>query len=475
MSHELRTPLNAILGFSELITRDPGLTHDQRENLNIIGRSGEHLLALINDVLEISKIEAGQVELQLEDFDLRWLLLGLSEMFRLRAGQKGLALTLDIAPDVPQYIHADQGKLRQVLINLLGNAVKFTQQGGVTLRVQIANHKLQTTDDTVAICYLKFEIQDTGIGIAPDELDKVFEAFVQTESGRHSQQGAGLGLPISREHVRLMGGNLTARSEVGQGSCFEFAIPVEIVSAAQVEGIGRRVIGLAPGQPVYKLLVVEDEAANRQLLVKLLQPLAAPTGNQGFEVREATNGQEAIEVWQTWQPHLILMDMRLPVMDGHEATRRIKATSLGQETIIVALTASAFEEDRVAMLAEGCDDFVRKPFQEAAIFDKLTKHLGVRFVCEETSRQVSDIDKESEPPRISVQNLKAAIQTLPTELLTKLEDAARRIDMEAIDRLIDKIRAHNAAVADRLAVLAANFRYEEISALIQKAKEHKNE
>jgi signal transduction histidine kinase/DNA-binding NarL/FixJ family response regulator len=466
MSHELRTPLNAILGFSELMAHDPNLTQEQREKLATIGRSGEHLLALINDVLQLSKIEAGRAELQSDNFDLHQMLLGLGEMFSLRTKSKGLTLVFDLAPAVPQYIRADQGKLRQVLINLLSNAVKFTHEGGITLRVK------ERPDDkaTGGISALHFELADTGVGIAPDELDQVFETFIQTSSGKQSTTGTGLGMPISREFVRMMGDDLTVSSEVGVGTLFQFDVPVEVVDAAEVESAPppRRVVGLEPGQRApdggpYRLLVVEDVDANRTLLVEILQSRTDPTGDQGFEVREAINGQEAVQIWEEWKPHLIWMDMRMPVMNGLEATRRIKAQAGDQPIpIIVALTASPLEEERETILSEGCDDFIRKPIHEADIFDTLTKHLGVRFVYEE-------IDEEIELEKLEIATLKPQVSDLPPTLLADLEHATVVGDMTQILNLIDQIRPHNAAVADALKRLAGDFEFAQMLALIREA------
>ncbi|MCP4579124.1 MAG: response regulator, partial [Deltaproteobacteria bacterium] len=337
MSHELRTPLNAILGFSELMRRDSGITREQLNNLETIGRSGEHLLSLINDVLEFSKIEAGRIVPNQETFDLHRLLLGLEEMFGLRARQKGLSLVFDQGADVPQYIRADQNKLRQILINLLGNAVKFTETGGITLSVKKKepNEEMQTGG-----CFLRFEVVDTGVGIPFEDQSKIFDAFFQTNVQRVSYQGTGLGLPISRKFVDLMGGALTVNSKEAKGSSFTFDIPVELADSADAESsqLTRRVIAITEDQPVFRLLVVEDDEASRDLLVKLLRTV-------GFEVQDAVNGQDAIEVWENWQPHLIWMDMRMPIMDGYEATSRIKNLPDGKDTIIIALTASAFEED----------------------------------------------------------------------------------------------------------------------------------
>jgi PAS domain S-box-containing protein len=464
MSHELRTPLNAVLGFSELMQRDPNLTNEQHDNLAIISRSGEHLLALINDVLELSKIEAGHTVLQPESFDLHEMLLGLERMFHLRAERKGLQLHFERAPDVPQFIRADQGKLRQVLINLLGNAVKFTHQGSVCLQSSTVVGDLAGSEGNspalhVPIITLRFEVKDTGVGIAPHELDAVFDAFVQTESGKRSQMGTGLGMPISRQHVRMMGGELSVQSEVDMGTVFHFDLPVELVDAADVVDIEptRRVVGLKAGQPTYRLLVADDVEASRRLLVKLLQPLR-------FEIREAANGQEAINVWQAWQPHLIFMDLRMPVMDGRMATQHIKAKPQGQQTSIIAMTASAFEEERAEVMAVGFDDFIRKPFRAAVAFEALGKHLGVQYEYEQisvTERQEKDKD----------QSLESEMAALPAELVTQLKTATKLCDMETIDRLVAEIQGHNTFLAGTLAQLAHDFKYDQILTLIDGASD----
>jgi signal transduction histidine kinase/FixJ family two-component response regulator len=469
MSHELRTPLNAILGFSELMQRAPGLTPDQRKNLETIGRSGEHLLALINDVLELSKIERGHLVLQEGDFDLHHMLLGLEEMFHLRTRAKGLTLTFERAPDVPQYVRADQNKLRQVLINLLGNAVKFTSQGGVTLRVGIVDSgqgAVSSETDPYPPITIHFEVQDTGAGIAPEEMDTVFDAFVQTASGRLSQQGTGLGMPISREFVRVMGGTLNVSSEVDQGTTFQFDVRAAIVDVSQSPALpdSRRVVGLEPEQPLYRLLVADDVSAGRKLLVKLLRPL-------GFEVRQAANGQEVLEIWQTWRPHLIWMDVRMPVMDGHQVTERIRAACRDDAShptpVIIALTASAFEQDREKALAVGCDDFVRKPFREADIFDALARHLGVRFLYEETERG----EREERAGQISTETLVGALAALPLGWLVELKRATIDGDIEWIATLLERIEARDTRLAGALNDLAYDFRYDEMLTLVQQAQQ----
>ena len=367
MSHELRTPLNAILGFSELMARDTGLTTEQQYNLATINRSGEHLLNLINDVLDMAKIETGRAVVNFRQFDMYRLLDELTDLFRLRATEKGLTLLLTRDSSVPQLLETDDKKLRQILLNLLSNAVKFTDQGGVGLRVKFA--------DGLLWC----EVQDTGPGIPPQDLETIFEPFVQTTYGLKSKEGTGLGLAISRQFAQLLGGTLIAFStgESGQGALFMLQLPVGVplanTSPAVATDSRLTVAGLEPDQPTYRILIAEDRLENSELLRLLLAKL-------GFEVRVAANGLEAINVWREWQPHLILMDMRMPVLDGHEATRRIKATALGQATIIIALTAGVFDDEREQVRLDGCDDFLSKPFHPNDVAELLTKHLGVRFI-----------------------------------------------------------------------------------------------
>ena len=398
ISHELRTPLNAILGFTQVLSDDDASKGQHRRYLNIINRSGEHLLVLINNVLEMSKIEAGQMTLEETEFDLHHLLSSLQELFQFKTDEKDLRLVFEQAPDVPQYVEADEGKLRQVLINLLGNAIKFTQQGSITLRSRFrkpAGDRQPADCDRAAATTLLFEVEDTGSGIAPKDLDSVFDPFVQTKVGQQ-QEGSGLGLSISQQFVQLMGGTLSIASHLNQGSIFKFDLPVQLPKPREVQAPqqSRKVAGLETDQPDYRILIAEDNQVNRLLLKKVLKSV-------GFQVKEATNGQEAVELWESWQPHLIWMDMQMPVMDGLDATRLIKAKQQEcQEvsplspspnvqsppatgTIIIALTANVFEEDREKMLASGCDDFVGKPFKREFLLDKLAQHLGVRYVWEE--------------------------------------------------------------------------------------------
>jgi two-component system sensor histidine kinase/response regulator len=272
-------------------------------------------------------------------------------------------------------LQTDEGKLRQVLINLLSNAIKFTEQGGVILRVRTNPRQWPTNPNLTRPFSLTFEVEDTGPGIDDKEIDQLFAPFGQTETGRNSQQGTGLGLPISQKFVQLMGGEIQVKTVLGKGSVFSFDIQVNLADKNLIASPypTAKVIGLEPDQQTYRILAVDDRLESRLLLVKLL-------GDIGFDVREASNGQEAIAVWESWQPHLIWMDMRMPVMDGYEATKRIKSTLQGQATVIIALTASAFEEDRHLVLSAGCNDFLRKPFREEVLWEKMAHHLGVRYL-----------------------------------------------------------------------------------------------
>jgi len=446
MSHELRTPLNAILGFSQLMNYDANLSKKQLENLHIIHRSGEHLLTLINQVLDLSKIEAGRMALSENNFNLHHLLADVEEMFSLRAKNKGLQLEFDCGPDVSKYIRTDEVKLRQVLINLISNAIKFTASGSV--RVVIRQKQLTPDKGRRTI---QFEVKDTGVGIAAEEFNKLFRPFVQTTSGQKVQEGTGLGLTISHQFVRLMGGKITVISggkmftpgtpprELNddaipkEGTRFLFDIPVGIADGiVENQPQSRRLIALAPNQPKYRILVVDDSDINRQLLVQLISPV-------GFEVREASNGSEAIEIWESWSPHLLWMDMLMPVMDGYEATKRIKSTTKGQATPVIALTASVFEEEKSVVLSAGCDDFVRKPFPEETIFDIMAKYLGVSYIYEEK-------DPPSRPGNVTVEplNLTVILAAMSKKWIAKLHEAALDADSELVSQLIEEIPSSHA-------------------------------
>ena len=390
MSHELRTPLNAVLGFTQLLLRDPSMGAQQIEFLGIVSRSGDHLLTLINDILELSKIEAGRVVLHSEDFDLGELLRSLEDMFSLRAEEKGLELVI-AQPEggLPERMRGDVGKLRQILINLVGNAVKFTESGSVTVEVtyqQLGQGERSdngppvaaiVVDDAVVIGRLGFCVRDTGSGVSESELATLFDPFIQGERGRQTSDSSGLGLAISRQYARLMGGELSARSEIGVGSEFEFSIQAEAISSTDgATAKGGRVIGVRDMSSPYRILMVDDDAEARMILGHLLKSV-------GFDVREAEDGQRGVELAQSWQPHLICMDLRMPVMDGYEAVERIRSAESGSETPILAISADALKEQQNRALAAGCDDFLTKPFHASTLYAKISTYLGVEYEYEE--------------------------------------------------------------------------------------------
>jgi PAS domain S-box-containing protein len=470
MSHELRTPLNAILGFTQLMSRDSSLATEKRMQLSIINRSGKHLLNLINDILEMSKIEAGRTTFTANCFDLYTMLDTLEEMFRVRAMEKGLQLAVDHTYAVPQYIETDENKLRQVLINLLGNAIKFTPKGKVLLHVavegigdeQVLSSPLSSSPLPLTLI---FTVKDTGIGISPEEIESLFEPFVQSKTRQTSQEGTGLGLSISRQFVQLMGGELTVTSTLAVGSSFRFSIPVKLAEVVCVDtaALPRPIIGLAPGQPTYRILVVEDSETNRRLLVQLLRSI-------GFEVQVAQNGQEAISLWETWQPQLIWMDMRMPILDGYEATQQIRHRELQTPTltptVIIALTANVFEEDEGKALAIGCNDFMRKPFQEEELLEKMADYLGVKYLYAEAD----EIGVNAEATLSSFDAI-AALQALPAAWLDQLHQATIQLDNTQMTALIEQVTPEQPTLAALLKQKLENFDLQQILDLLQAAKQ----
>jgi len=434
MSHELRTPLNAILGFAQILERDVRLAEDQRHKLATIGRSGHHLLSLINDVLEISRIEAGRISAQPAAFDLWDMLDGLREFVELRAQAKGLELRLELTASLPRYVVADAGKVRQILLNLLSNAVKYTEVGGIVLSASARAEAGRTV--------LEFAVRDSGVGIAPAELESIFQPFHQTAYGAALGEGTGLGLTISRQYAQLLGGQLTAESWPDAGSVFRLSLPAELAaSPAPAPVTHGPVVGLAAGQPQYRVLVVEDDADSRYLLEELLRQV-------DFQVRSAANGEEAVAAFQNWHPHFIWMDMRMPVMDGYEATRRIRKLPGGGQVRIAALTASAFLEDRDGMVAAGCDVVLAKPLDETQLFATMERLLGLRFrYAEEVSTQgKGDTDWD--------------LSALPASLRAELAAAARCLDAEAVAQVLVRIGEVDARSAAGLQDLVKAYRYD---------------
>jgi chemotaxis family two-component system sensor kinase Cph1 len=449
MSHELRTPLNAILGFTQLMSGSTDLSADYQDYLDIISRSGEHLLSLINDVLEMSKIEAGQTNINATCFDLHRTLQSIEDMFTLRAERQGLGLIVQQAADVPKHIYGDQGKLRQIMINLLGNAVKFTEQGRVTLAVAVVPPP-GGGDCPPSDLWLQIQVMDTGPGIHPHDLSAIFKAFQQTERTRQFTEGSGLGLSISRQFARMMGGDLTVQSQLGHGSTFTCLIPVQPTAAVEddPDPSPMPIVGLKATSSPVRILVVEDVAESRLLLTTLLRGI-------GFDVREAVSGEDAIAQWHHDHPHLILMDVQMSGMDGLTATRAIRQQQTEQipRPIILALTANAFDGDRQASLAAGCDDFISKPFQTNDLLHCIRKHLQLEYVYASPAPA---------PDRPLRPLMPEDLQAMPADWVAELRRAAIVIDEERLLELIADIPPTLPDLAPMLTTLVNNFQLEVI-------------
>jgi PAS domain S-box-containing protein len=449
MSHEIRTPMNAILGYAQLMLRDPALGTDARANLEIIGRSGEHLLALINDVLDMSRIEAGRTELNPMTFSFPVMLTDLAAMFHLRAQTKALRFELVVEGESVPYIVADERKIRQSLINLLGNAIKFTRRGQVILRVS-----LHQRDDGL---WLSARVEDTGTGISDREQKRLFEPFVQIRRGSEIQKGTGLGLAITRKFARLMGGDVTLSSSLGKGSTFHLEVPVKRGNAgvAVRQTTPRRVVRIRAGTDVPRILVVDDQIDNRDWLIKLLTTI-------GYSARGADDGDTAIRSWEEWKPQLILMDLHMPFMDGLEATRRIKGDPRGKETVVVVLTASAMDQDRRSVGESGADDFLSKPCREDELLEKLRRLLNIAYDYEELN--------ETEDPLPSVIGTARAegARRLPAALVEELRNATFSGNIRRLNALIAEVRTTaDAASARALQELADKYDYDALTLLLE--------
>jgi len=439
MSHEIRTPMNAILGYTNLLRRDATLPPEVRQKLDTVNRSGEHLLTLINNILELSKIEAGRLPVRAIAFDLFGLLEDLERLYRTAADNKRLALVFRRAPGLPRQIRADQEKLHRILANLLDNAIKFTSQGQVELHARLE------AVGTGGEARLVVEVSDTGLGIAPDELPRLFQKFEQTSSGRAARIGTGLGLAISHQCARLLGGDLTVRSEPDQGTVFHLELPVVPLAALVPAPVGDT--PSPPAGPVApasrRALVVDDLLDNRNLLVCLLE-------TAGFEVRAVDSASECLALCRHWEPHLILMDTRMPEMDGHEAIRQLRAGPAGGHVKIISVSAAAFEEDRLAALTAGADDFVSKPFREAELLDKIHTLLG------------STVSAVAGP--LPARLMAESVARLPGELRRQLHTAVASGDFDQAAELISTIS--EPPVARELAKLAGDFDAETLLRLL---------
>jgi signal transduction histidine kinase/CheY-like chemotaxis protein len=451
MSHELRTPLNAVIGFSRLMNHNPAATAEQKECLGIINQSGEHLLNLINNVLDLSKIEAGRGELEEREFDLHHLLHEIQSLMHVRAVEKGLDFSVRLPPDLPRYLNCDQGKLRQILINLAGNAIKYTRHGQILVRATAMPGESPTRTR------VKFEVSDTGPGIGPADYERIFQPFVQLSDRAANEPGSGLGLAICKQHVELMGGQLALESTLGKGSVFYFEIPAGVPTGTPPPTTlaHAQVVGLAAGQPRHRILIAEDQRENRMLLRRILQPL-------DFDLREATQGQEAVAISAQWHPHLIWMDIRMPVMDGLEATRRIKAAATGANTKIIALTAHALEEERRHILAAGCDEVIRKPYREAELFEAMARHLHLKYTYASPPAATGRPAGEWSPARLVA---------LPPILARRLRQAVIELDTTETHKLISQIAALDEGSGATLETLANRLEYDRLLTILESTQE----
>jgi PAS domain S-box-containing protein len=434
MSHELRTPLNAILGYAQILVDDGNLTERQRDAIATMRVSGEHLARLLEDLLDISKIEADRMELQPSEFHLSRFLDDLVGLFRMRAQQKGLLFRYEVLSELPA-VRADERRLRQVLINLLGNAIKFTERGGVTLKAYVRQGRM------------RFEVEDSGIGIAPDLREDIFAPFRQGGPPQRRVEGTGLGLAISKRLVELMGGEIGVHSTPGHGSTFwvDLALPAVSGWREADSGVYGPVQGY--GGPRRRILLVDDEAANRTMLAQYLVPL-------GFDIDEAANGKEALERVDAHAPDVVLMDVRMPVMDGLAATRALRKRPAGQDLVILAISASAFDDDREDCLRAGCDGFLAKPMHLDALLAQLGALLDLAWLRTEPldDAEPSDVDT-------------TIWELPPISDVAALLAAAQQGDIKALRDVIDRVDGHAAAYApfcEELRTWAKQYRLKQI-------------
>jgi PAS domain S-box-containing protein len=441
MSHELRTPLNAILGYAQLLQKEKTLSERQTAGLSAIRQSGEHLLTLINDILDFAKVETGKLALNPTDIQLVEFLRTISEMISVKANQKGLDFISDIAPDLPNRIRVDERRLRQILLNLLSNAVKFADRGQVILRVRF-----------LPPARLRFAVQDTGTGIAEDQLKAIFQPFEQVGEMQRRLGGAGLGLAISRQLVQLMGSDIQVESRVGQGSTFSFELDVPLVEGELAPQPLESVVTGYHG-PRKKILVVDDAAENRAMVVDMLGPL-------GFEVAEAENGCDALEKVQTLRPHLILMDSVMPEMDGLEATRRLHQLPDFREVPIIAISASASGDDEQDSLAAGANAFLPKPIDLGRLLAQIATLLALDWIYE-----LPQVRPAPEPEALG------PLPALPEEEMEILHRLALLGNMQDILQRANYLSALDERYrpfTDRLCMLAKGYQSQAILNLVER-------
>ena len=447
MSHEIRTPLNAIIGFSQLMDRGSLSPDVQKEYISSIINAGEHLLMLINDILELSKVEAGRVSINPTNINLHTLLEDLQVIFKEQTQSKHLQFILDISNHLPKYIVIDENKLRQIFINLISNAIKFTDEGGIAVRARVDKINEEKS-------YLVVDVQDSGQGISEEELNSLFQHFVQTSSGIKKGSGTGLGLALSRELAILMGGNISVTSQVGKGSIFTFKVEIKEGGIEKVKELNtKHIISLKEGQKTYRVLVVDDKFENLKVVVKFLTMV-------GFETKEAVNGVDAIEKFEEWNPDLILMDMRMPVMDGYEATRLIKLTDKGKQTPIIAVTASSFEEEQKQIDLLNLQGHIRKPFRKNELYSCIGKVLDIKYIYEEASST----------PKTNILDanmISNGVINLPDKLIAQMSNALGVADLDLLIKLIKSIETINPQLTKYLLTLANNYEYGKLQQILK--------
>lgn len=452
MSHELRTPLNGILGYAQLLAKS-ALTDEQRRAVRVIQESGEHLMSLIGDVLDLTRIEEGHLELDVATFDLRRMLRTVSELIRVRARQKEIAFVCQLAPDVPRRVRGDASKLRQVLLNLLSNAVKFTELGGVTLRVERSGS-----------ARVRFCVVDTGVGIPGSHLRAIFEPFRQAP-GSAGPKGTGLGLAISRRLVSLMGGELEVESTEGKGSRFVFEAHLLEVRGRGEEEDARAQVPQGYRGPRQSVVVADDRRENRALLVQVLKPL-------GFEVIEASNGVEVLDRVAEHQPVAVLMDLVMPVLDGFEATRRLRNNPDTRDLTIIALSASVLKENRQESLGAGCDRFLGKPIRFDALLEALVEEIALDWVFDASDDASLDEDAQGEQAE---EDAPSALIAPPAEALEALHRYASQGRIVRVRREIARLRSglapEHQPFVHVLAELAGTFQVHEICMLIERHRD----
>ncbi len=452
MSHELRTPLNAILGFSRLLEREASIPKPQMEQLKLIHNSGKHLLALIDDMLDMAKIEAGRVELNPQRVELAVFIREIAGTFHTRAAEQYLKFKVEQERPLPDHIRCDQGKLRQILFSLLANAIRNTPaRGAVSLNVSVEAPLPAFSTPQIL---LRFDVADSGSSITPDQVEAIFEPFAQAGYQSGAKTGTGLGLAISRRNAQLMGGDIKVESQSEGGTVFTLTLPVQIMGSTPKPKpeTPPRIIGLAEGQPLYRVLVADDTDISRYLLEDMVRTL-------GFNIQSVENGEQAVEQFFAWRPDLIFMDIRMPVLDGIAACKAIKITPEGRKTPIIAVTAHSLESERQAIIDAGFDDFVCKPLDENELYRKLAYHLKLKLVHEDLhieGDEGADDTADSEPGN--------GFETLPLETRTALEAAAVMLDIEQTKAVIETIRAHHTATADTLTQWLESFQFGKIIA-----------